>query len=630
MLLSCIPRTNGMFPKSYKDIRLIFRYFRYRFHTPLFKRLSTRLLLTLTLLAAMPLIIVGLFMTSVTQETLSEYVKSQHSEIARRARNEINLFLETPVTVLKILLETQDLNEMNPFAQNLILNKVKSAQHEFNRIFTVDLFGNEVTTTSFGDHPVTYQNEPFYRQAMNGNSFFSPVYFNEAKEPFVITSQPIRRYDRIVGVLAGEIDLKSIWNLVDEIKIGESGTAFVISSSGQLIAHPDKKKVLQGTKVIDNDLISEALNSVEQTRIFKSPEGVEMLGTFAHVSQFDWLIVIQQPIKEAYAVANKMLFQVFVFVALVILLAMLIAYLLEKRITAPINTLINGVKQYAAGDLNFRIRIDKYEEIAVLAKEFNAMARRLLENQKKLRSMERLAAMSRFATLVSHEIRNPLNSMNINLQILKREIENPQANLIKVHKYYDIILSEIQRMDNLVKNFLMISRPPRVDFLPDDLHEILDEVLLMYAINAEQQKIQIVKQYVNKKILANVDRDQLKQVFHNVLINALQAMPNGGTLTVRTSIGKIKNLLKQTVNALRIEFIDTGVGISKEKLHGIFEFYYTSKKSGTGLGLSIAKQIVEGHFGSIYAWSKEGKGTRLIINLPVKTDGNGSMVSIKD
>lgn len=609
-----------MFPENSKYIKYLRGQLKDRFQTPLFKRLSTRLLFTLTLLAAVPLIIVGLFMTSVTQESLSEYVKSQHTEIARRARNEINLFLETPITVLKILPETQDLNEMNPFTQNLILNKVKSAQHIFNRIFTIDTAGAEVTTTAFGGYLVNYRDEQFFKQARLGNSYFSEVYFNEAKEPFVISSQPIQRFDRIAGVLAGEIDLKSIWNLVDEIKIGESGSAFVISSSGQLIAHPEKIKVLQGAVVIDIGLINEILNSREQTRIFESPEGIKMLGTFAYLSQFDWLIVIQQPVDEAYAVATKMLYQVFAFVAVVILLAMLLAYLLEKRITAPINTLVTGVKQYAEGDLSFRIRIDKYEEIAVLANEFNAMARRLLENQKKLRSVERLAAMSRFATLVSHEIRNPLNSMNINLTILKHEIENPQANRAKIHKYYDIILSEIQRMDNLVNNFLMISRPPRFDFLLHDLHEILDEVLLMYSIHAEQQHVQMIKQYSEKQILANVDRDQLKQVFHNVMINALQAMPNGGILTVKTSGKKIKKNLKQFVSTLRIEFIDNGIGIPKDKLKEIFEFYYTSKKSGTGLGLSIAKQIVEGHFGSIYARSLEGKGARLVINLPVKTE----------
>jgi signal transduction histidine kinase len=616
-----------MFPDHSKFIKYLREQLQERAHTSLFKRLSTRLLFTLTLLAAVPLIIVGLFMTSVTQESLSEYIRSQHTEIARRARNEINLFLETPVTVLKILPETQDLNEMNPFTQNLILNKVKSAHHIFNRIFTIDTSGNEVTTTAFGGHLVNYREEHFFRQARVGTSYFSGVYFNEAKEPFVISSQPIQRLDQIVGVLAGEIDLKSIWNLVDEIKIGTSGSAFVISSTGQLIAHPEKLKVLQGTIVIDIGLINEILNSGEQTRIFKSPEGIKMLGTFAYLPQFDWLIVIQQPEDEAYAVATKMLYQVFAFVAVVILLAILLAYLLEKRITAPINTLVTGVKQYADGDLGFRIHIEKYEEIAVLANEFNAMARRLLENQKKLRSVERLAAMSRFAMLVSHEIRNPLNSMNINLKILKHEIENPQANIAKIHKYYDIILSEIQRMDNLVNNFLTISRPPRFDFLPHDLHEILDEVLLMYSIHAEQQNIQIFKQYSEKQILANVDRDQLKQVFHNVIINALQAMPNGGILTVKTSGKKIKKNLKQIVYTLRIEFIDNGMGIPKDKVKEIFEFYYTSKKSGTGLGLSIARQIVEGHFGSIYARSSEGKGTRLVINLPVKVEMTSSRES---
>ncbi len=108
--------------------------------------------------------------------------------------------------------------------------------------------------------------------------------------------------------------------------------------------------------------------------------------------------------------------------------------------------------------------------------------------------VERLAAMSKFATLVSHEIRNPLNSMNINMQILKREIERPKGDAEKKRKYYDIIISEIQRMDNLINNFLMISRPPRFDFLPNDLHDVLDEVILMHEVNARQQNVHDYKE----------------------------------------------------------------------------------------------------------------------------------------
>jgi len=612
-----------MFKKTIKNISAGIFSFAQSIYLRISTRLSTRLLFTLTLLSALPLIIVGVFMTSVTRDSLSEYVKSQHVEIARRANNEIQLFLEIPIKTLQILIETQDIAEMNPFAQGLILNKIRSADPIFNRIIITDTLGNLVTSTDFEELITNYSQEEFFEVSINGQNFFSNVMFNEAKEPFVISSQPIIRFDEIVGILAGEINLTSIWDLVDEIMVGETGSAFVISKSGQLIAHPDKRKVLERVSVIDSSQIYSFSDSTETSFVFSSFDDVEMLGTFSYLSHFEWIVVIQQPVDEAYGLATRMLYQVFAFVGLVIMIAVLLAYLLEKRITQPINTLVDGVKRYAEGDLDFRISIEQFEEIEVLAEEFNAMAEKILDHQRKLRRVERLAAMSKFATLVSHEIRNPLNSMNINMQILKREIERPDGDLEKKRKYFDIILSEIQRMDNLINNFLMISRPPRFDFLPNDLHDVLDEVVLLHEVKSKQQGVRLVKEYCGEKILANVDRDQMKQVFHNIIINALQAMPDGGSLTLKTSVHKMRNKLKQKVDSLRIEFIDTGIGIPQDKTKDIFEIYYTSKKTGTGLGLAIAKQIVEGHFGNISVSSKEMLSTKIIIDIPVKSQSIG-------
>jgi two-component system, sporulation sensor kinase E len=611
---------NGKSLRDNYGRRSIFKKISERLKYPGFTKLSTRLLFTLTMLAALPLITVGLFMTSVTQDTLSEYVKGRHSEIARRASTEIILFLETPISNLKILLETQDITEMNEFAQNLIINKVKSMNPIFTRIFIADSNGIEITSSAFVTDSANYSKEEFFRKAITGESSISAVYFNEVKEPYFISSHPIKRFDQVIGVLAGEINLRSIWTLVDEIKLGEQGNAFVININGQLIAYKNKKKVLEKAEVIDINVVKAAINSDEKTKIFTSPEDITMLGTFEYIPDFDWILVLQQPVDEAYAVVSRMLYQVFAFVGLVILVAILLAYLLEKRITHPINTMIGGVQRYANGDLNYRIYVPKYDEIAVLAEEFNSMAEKLQENQRKLRRVERLAAMSKFATLVSHEIRNPLNSMIINMQILKREMERSQAETTKIHKYYDIIISEIQRMDNLINNFMMISRSPRLDFLPDDLHDILDEVVLMHTVTAEHQHVRIQKRYVGKKILANVDRDQLKQVFHNILINSLQAMPQGGTLTISTQVQRQRHRSKKKAMFLRIEFADTGLGIPKDKIKDIFEFYYTSKKTGTGLGLAIARQIIDGHNGSISVESEEHKGTRLILHIPMKSE----------
>jgi signal transduction histidine kinase len=350
--------------------------------------------------------------------------------------------------------------------------------------------------------------------------------------------------------------------------------------------------------------------------VFTSPDGVSLLGTFVYLEEFDWIIGIQQPVDETFSAANTMLYEILAFAVLVILVAILLAALLEKRITEPIKDLIRGVKRYAEGDLEFRIHIERYEEIALLAEEFNSMAGSLLENQRKLRQVERLAAMSKFATLVSHEIRNPLNSMNINMKILKREIEHSNGNLGKKQKYFNIISSEINRMENLIKNFLMISRTPRFDFTLNNIHDILDEVILLHIENSHQQNVTIRKEYHEDKIIANVDRDQMKQVFHNIIINALQAMPNGGDLIIQTSLRKMRNSMDQNIQFIRIKFIDTGIGIPMDKISEIFNLYYTLKKTGTGLGLAIARQIVEGHFGAIDVKSELGKGTILTVSIP--------------
>ena len=117
--------------------------------------------------------------------------------------------------------------------------------------------------------------------------------------------------------------------------------------------------------------------------------------------------------------------------------------------------------------------------------------------------------------------------------------------------------------------------------------------------------------------MANVDGDQMAQVFHNIIINALQAMANGGKLKIETEVIEIIKSKSNKISGFRIQFTDTGTGISKENLEDIFDFYYTSKKTGTGLGLAIARQIIDGHKGMIYANSDDGKGTELIIEIPL-------------
>jgi len=588
-----------------------------------FRRLSTRLLITLTLLSAVPLVLVILFMRSVTIDSTREIIQNQNSLIARRLANEIKSYLDTPNIILNTIRNTKDIREMNPLFQNSIINQILSDYHHvFKRIYVLDNSGRIVTSLpsqSSSENSVT--RSVFEATAKDQRRYFTETIFDDAHKPFVIFSYPIIESGQLIGALAGEINIEKIWELVDEIKIGKTGYAFIINGSGQPIAHPDKNKVIDEENLLRKNIVEEIKSQYFVSRIFDSLDGKSMLGVFVYVGEFDWIITIQQPADEYIGVPSAILYyEVLAFVILVIVIAVLISSLLERRITEPINSLISGVKRYAEGNLNFRINVDRYEEIAVLAQEFNSMASSLEENQKKLRRAERLAAMSNFATLVSHEIRNPLNSMNINMKILKREIDNPSGDAEKKQKYFNLMTSEINRMDNLIKNFLMIARPPRLDFVLNDVHGILEEVILLHIENSKQQNVRIIKEFQDGKTIVNVDRDQMKQVFHNIIINALQAMPGGGELKIQTRYVKMHASLDQNAEFLRINFIDTGVGIPEDKIHDIFEVYYTMKRTGTGLGLAIARQIVEGHRGTIDVKSNVGESTTVTVSLPANAE----------
>jgi signal transduction histidine kinase len=185
-------------------------------------------------------------------------------------------------------------------------------------------------------------------------------------------------------------------------------------------------------------------------------------------------------------------------------------------------------------------------------------------------------------------------------------------------KYFNIITSEINRMNSLVTNFLSISRPPELNLIKVDVLQVLEEVIITLEGQAKSMNIQMKRDYENEAELGMFDHNQLKQVFQNIILNAFEAMPDGGEVVIKTSHFVSKRKEDHIPHKIKIQFIDKGCGISPEKIPEIFEFYYTTKKTGTGLGLVIAKQIIEGHKGEIKVTSSTGKGTAVTILLPLE------------
>ena len=210
-----------------------------------------------------------------------------------------------------------------------------------------------------------------------------------------------------------------------------------------------------------------------------------------------------------------------------------------------------------------------------------------------------------------HEIKNPLNAISINLQLLNEDLQDLNAERdIKMSRRVQLLQKEVCRLDNILSDFLRFAKKPVLHFEECDINEIIESVLDFVGPEAMQHSVRILKSFDTKLPKCNLDSNAIKQALLNVILNAQQAMSNGGELIVRTY---------QSDENVFIDITDTGVGIQKNKIDKIFQVYYSTKKTGTGLGLPTAKRIIEENKGSINIRSEDGKGSSFLIKLPVNS-----------
>lgn len=232
----------------------------------------------------------------------------------------------------------------------------------------------------------------------------------------------------------------------------------------------------------------------------------------------------------------------------------------------------------------------------------------LRKTQAQLIQSEKMAALGRLIASISHEINNPLQSIQGCLTLAKEELDDG-VRVDKMLRYLNVAEDEIERIAAIVRRVRDFYRPSNQEQVPTDLHETLESVLVLAGKQLQHSRVtaECIWQPGLPRVHANADH--LKQVFLNLTLNAIDAMPNGGTLTIRTMLNH---------PAIAIEFSDTGTGMSAETQARLFEPFFTTKPHGSGLGLSISYGIIEAHHGQILVTSELGKGTTFTILLPVE------------
>jgi signal transduction histidine kinase len=290
------------------------------------------------------------------------------------------------------------------------------------------------------------------------------------------------------------------------------------------------------------------------------------------------------------------------------------AALVSQRLLSPIQRLTEGVKAVAAGDLTRVVEVRSDDELGLLAREFNAMAASLDRQRDELRRAERLAAVGRISAQITHEIRNPLNAIGLNAELLAEELAQARAVPAEAIQLVASISREVDRLNAVAEEYLGFARLPRPAPARQDLSEVLASLLDFVAPELQAAGVTVARHLAPGPLPIRADEGQLRAVFLNLLRNSREAMPSGGRITVRTA---------RDGGAAEAVVADTGGGIPPGDLTRIFEPFYSTKERGTGLGLAFAQQVVREHGGEIRCESEVGRGTTFVLRLPCVEEERG-------
>jgi two-component system nitrogen regulation sensor histidine kinase NtrY len=324
------------------------------------------------------------------------------------------------------------------------------------------------------------------------------------------------------------------------------------------------------------------------------------------------LFLVGSSQNAAIALERKIRWLAVAVSAVGLLFGLLLSWWAAKRVTKPVQELVKGTQDVADGNWSARVPVHGKDEIGQLAKTFNGMTQQLVEQRDRLVQVERVAAWRELARRLAHELKNPLFPLQTTVENLQTAHDHSPAEFDEVFRESTgILITEIQNLKTIVTRFSDFAKMPQPELSPVNLNEIVRNVVKLF----EAQFSAVGRPPITPELhleenlpLIQADATLLHRAIENLVLNAMDAMPAGGVLMLRTM---------HTEDNVRLEVSDTGSGLTPEESERIFTPYYTSKQHGTGLGLAIVQAVVADHGGSISVESETGVGTSFHIDLPI-------------
>jgi signal transduction histidine kinase len=460
-----------------------------------------------------------------------------------------------------------------------------------------------------------------YLGALERKIHYGGVRFRNGSEPYLAIALAGER--RAAGVVVAEVDLKFVWDVVNEIRIGARGVAFVVDAAGRLIAHPDMSLVLRVPDLAHLPQVREARDasagSPSVATAGASLAGGPVLSAYSNIAPLGWQVFVELPIAEAYAPITASLWRSFLLLAVGLVAALAIAFHLAQIFFTPIKALRSGAAGIEKGDFGHRISIHTGDELEDLGDQFNSMASRLqasyadLERKvaERTRELEHAnQAKTRFLAVASHDLRQPLHALGMFIgQLsaprdaagLKRIVERAEASVAAMNELFDGLL-DISRIDTQQLS-------SSVDSFP--VQRLLDRLGATYSGEALRKGLSLRLPATPSWILS--DPVLLERILGNLVSNAIRYTRRGGVAV----------LCRRRADALRIEVWDSGPGIPGDHQQSIFSEFVRlepamhGEKQGLGLGLAIVDRLARllGH--AVDVRSIIGRGSRFSVTVPI-------------
>lgn len=401
-------------------------------------------------------------------------------------------------------------------------------------------------------------------------------------------------------------------------KVGATGYIFCIDSKGTLTLHPDAegKNIIDARDFSGHPFIREMCEKKSgwiryPWRNFGEKEPRMKIVRYDYFPAWDWIVAVGSYEDEFYRQTNTIKKHIMFNTIFIILIVGIISTMLVLKaatmVSRPITHMIDIIRLVKRGMFEEKMVVSGQDELAEMAGAFNRMTdiiRRNREMEANLAQQGKMASLGVLSSGVAHEINNPLGVILGYAGYLEGKMDKEDPNYNYIHE----IKRESKRCKKIVQDLLSYSRTPRPALEAVDLNDLLSQIVDFAANHTDMRGVTIKSEFERGLKPVELDGDQMRQVAINMILNAGGAMPDGGTLTVRTETDQSGHV--------RIIFRDTGCGIPEESLEKIFEPFYTTKERGTGLGLAITKQIIEMHHGEIHIESTVGVGTTVIVTLP--------------